>query len=244
MLGHHEGVLLRHLIYSIIIALYYLKSILCSISWVLNFVVSQLGRDPILLKTFVWALPLMSNTMRLNVQNLRTFMNIDLLDILSSNMVWVIINKTSIATLAAFGWVFGVLSGLYHIVIINILSTSVDARATNKESISVLLAVWLLRAHLLLLLHQVLLGGILQATCSLVDFSTIYCGRINVMGTTFFWVFIVCILHLKIVSSSWLSYFLWANWTAWSQTIWLLLLIIIPLRTIQAVVVIWLLNTN
>jgi hypothetical protein len=79
-------------------------------------------------------------------------MNIDLLEVLYSIMVWVIVNKASITTLAAFSGVFGVLSSLYHIVIINILCASVDAIATNKESVSVLLAVWLLQAQLLLLL--------------------------------------------------------------------------------------------
>jgi hypothetical protein len=91
MLGHHKGVLLWHLIYGIIITLYYLKPILCSISRVLNIVVSHLGRDTVILYTFVWALPLMSNAVRLIVQILSSFMNIDLLEVLCS-IVWVIFN--------------------------------------------------------------------------------------------------------------------------------------------------------
>lgn len=103
----------------------------------------------------------------------------------------------------------------------------------------------LLQGHLLLLLHhQVLLGGILQAASPLVDLGAIHLLRSNVCWS-FFWVLSVCILHLLLnVQSAWLSYLLWTNGAAWSQPILLLLLLSVALRTVQAIVIIRLYVAN
>ena len=75
---------------------------------------------------------------------------------------------------SAFGTLrtfLGVLSGLSYVIIISVLNSSVDSRATNKHSVSWLsIEINLLRSYRTVVHQFLLLRIVFQARCSFVDF--------------------------------------------------------------------------
>ena len=81
----------------------------------------------------------------------------------------VVVIQATVSTFAAFLRFLGVLTGLSHIIIVNIICSSVDSVSSNEKSISLLLALHIHHWHLEIA-SKLLLRLILHAACSFVHF--------------------------------------------------------------------------
>ena len=130
-------------------------------------VLSVLCRHSIFVESFVGA----SSRLIASV-TLRPFIDVDLLLVVHHAVAHVV--QASIPALAALSTIFGVVSRLDHIVVINELGATVDARPTNEQSVPVLLALDVHHGQLLVQGVLAVVSLILHAARSLIDLGGIH----------------------------------------------------------------------